>query len=274
MIGTGLCGSRLVQRGATAVGGACRRFACFAAAAGSGHPQSRPDSRATGSGGAAAEPVGQSQQPQPSSAAKDAACAAAAFEQLSALVTPHGDASAGAVGLGRTPRGRGLVARRAVQAGETLVAVQQRHTFLVDESGRWSDREALADWRAVHGPLPPRLDAYVTSTSRWDRRLVAWLLHATDRRRKGSGGDATVWQLYRATLPREPAGLMLFSPAERRELQCEDLAASARHERRWGLATHRELAQEGLAASLGRTLWAVDVVKSRSFGVKVWGPGW
>lgn len=270
MIGTGLCGSRHVQRGATAVGGARRRFACCAAAAGSGRPQSRPQSRATGSGSAAAAPVRQPQQPQPLSTAKDAA-RVATYDQLAALVAPPGDASAGAVGLGSTPRGHGLVARRAVRQGATLVAVRQRHTLSVSNFGGRFGRAARADWQAAHWQLPSPLEAYVDLEPNTTLCLVALLLHVTDRRRKSSAGGQAVWPLYHALLPREPESLMHFTPAERRELQCPELEALAKKERSEALAMHRKLCEAGLAASLKRTLWAISLVHSRGFSAEVRG---
>ena len=250
---------------------------CLVVAAAGGIGRASPPRRPRRAGTAPAPTSKQQKQHSPTT---EDATDAAVYDQLAALVTPPGDPSVGAVGVGRTPRGRGLVARRAVPAGETLVAVQEWHTLAVSKIGGRFGRAALADWQSVHGPLPSRLEAFVGSGSETHVRLMAWLLHATDGRRKGSaaGADgAAVWPLYRALLPRDPVSLMMFTRAERRELQSPGLQGYSQLQQAFVLEWHKDnfssktgtSRKSVLTSSQQRTLWAASVVHDRAFSVEV-----
>ncbi|GBF96048.1 hypothetical protein Rsub_08863 [Raphidocelis subcapitata] len=179
--------------------------------------------------------------------------------------------------LGPAPRGRGLVARRAVPAGAPLLAVEAWNALAVSDEpggrggGAYGAR-ALADWQAVHGSLPPLLEQYLLSDSNWFTRLVAWLLHVS---RHGGG----IWPLYRSLLPPGHESLMHFLPEEREELQSRELEALAAKERASILSLHEsifsgssgDLSALALAAGPEDTLWAASMVNSRCFADEVGG---
>jgi hypothetical protein len=144
----------------------------------------------------AAAPRAAPPQQRPAAAAPRAAAAApphepadaefgAAYDALASLVTPPGGAAAGALRAGPSPRGRGLLAARPLAAGAPVLSVEAWNALAVSDAPGGRGRGAygagaLAEWQAVHGPLPPLLASYVASGGCWSG--VGW------RRRWGVGG--------------------------------------------------------------------------------------
>lgn len=200
----------------------------------------------------------------------DAASLSSTYDLLSSLITPPGDEADGALTAGATPLGRGLIARRAVPAGAPLLTVELWNALCIDDAGGAFGARALDDWQAVHGPLPPLLDAYLRSGSDWFLRLVAWLLYVA---RHGSG----VWPLYRALLPAAHESLMWFLPEERGELQSAELEELAARVGALRLARRRSIslavkwlcAPRVCAARCGKVPPAVDprLTAPRAFSI-------
>lgn len=91
------------------------------------------------------------------------------FGTLAALVAPDAEVAAGL-----TPLGRGLVASTALQPGSLLLQVDRFNCLAVSDDpggpgGGAFGRASLAEWQAVHGPLPPLLVSYLLS-SEWRHR--------------------------------------------------------------------------------------------------------
>jgi hypothetical protein len=189
------------------------------------------------------------------------------FRSLAAACAP-----AAAVVAARTPLGRGLVAARAVAPGEPLLEVDEAFLLCVaDEpaAGGAHARRVLADFQALHGPLPPPLLAALGDASLdWGARLAALVLHL---RARGAGP----WRHYARLIP-APADFSVlshFEPAEQAALQVPALAALARREREQLAALHASLfAPSGRLGALGLapagvedTRWALAAVNSRCF---------
>jgi hypothetical protein len=189
------------------------------------------------------------------------------FHSLAAACAPGA-----AVVAAPTPLGRGLVAARAVAPGEPFLEVDEAFLLCVADdpaAGGAHARRALADFQALHGPLPPPLLAALGDASLdWGARLAALVLHLRAR-------DAGPWRLYARLIP-APADFSVLShyePGEQAALQVPALAALARREREQLAALHGALfAPGGSLGTLGLapvgvedTRWALAAVNSRCF---------
>ena len=119
--------------------------------------------------------------------------------QFASLAAALADPTTLSVAAGPTPLGRGLLATRPAAPGATLLSVDVCcalgvATHAPAAPGGFA-RSALADWQAVHGPLPPLLVRYVLAGSdNWFARLVAWQAWAT-----ACGPPA--WRAYGVLMP-------------------------------------------------------------------------
>ena len=119
--------------------------------------------------------------------------------QFASLAAALADPTTLSVAAGLTPLGRGLLATRPAAPGATLLSVDVCcalgvATHAPAAPGGFA-RSALADWQAVHGPLPPLLVRYVLAGSdNWFARLVAWQAWAT-----ACGPPA--WRAYGVLMP-------------------------------------------------------------------------
>ncbi|GLC52280.1 hypothetical protein PLESTB_000604500 [Pleodorina starrii] len=181
------------------------------------------------------------------------------------------------VHCGPTPLGRGLVAPHALER-QAIVSVPLQNTLVITDEplsgiSIFGDR-CQALWQEHHGPLPQQLLDFLTGDARWDVRMTAWLLWVASEL-----PDSPVWGPYLESLPpaEEVTCLLNYAPDDARELQFKELVEEARTQHSWGLSVHRdyfdgergELRQLGLATRAADTLWAMSMVRTRTFSEDV-----
>ncbi|KAL3148961.1 hypothetical protein ABBQ32_001818 [Trebouxia sp. C0010 RCD-2024] len=121
-----------------------------------------------------------------------------------------------------------------------------------------------------HGELPVDLLRFIQGEARWDLRLTAWLLWLATHGSK-------FWKQYIQSLPKEHemTCLLNYSPEEQPQLQWLASEAAAQHT--WAQDSHTSIfsSQTGLlrslqlANTLQDTLWAMSLVRSRTFSEAV-----
>ncbi|GIL48199.1 hypothetical protein Vafri_4886 [Volvox africanus] len=211
------------------------------------------------------------------------------IEALSDSLNPTAfdpDALAKAAGVqrlvhcGPTPLGRGLVAPHSLDR-QAIVSVPLQNTLVITDEpltgiSVFGDR-CQGLWQQHHGQLPQQLLDFLTGDARWDVRMTAWLLWVASEL-----PDSPVWGPYLSSLPPadEVTCLLNYGPDEARELQFKELVEEARSQHKWALTVHRsyfgtegELRQLRLAARQEDTLWAMSMVRTRTFSEDVNGEG-
>ncbi|GLI69471.1 hypothetical protein VaNZ11_014089, partial [Volvox africanus] len=179
-----------------------------------------------------------------------------------------------------TPLGRGLVAPHSLER-QAIVSVPLQNTLVITDEpltgiSVFGDR-CQGLWQQHHGQLPQQLLDFLTGDARWDVRMTAWLLWVASEL-----PDSPVWGPYLSSLPLvdEVTCLLNYGPHEARELQFKELVEEARSQHKWALTVHQsyfgmegELRRLRLAASLEDTLWAMSMVRTRTFSEDVNGEG-
>ncbi|KAG2499539.1 hypothetical protein HYH03_002485 [Edaphochlamys debaryana] len=212
----------------------------------------------------------------------DAAPVEAPTEPLSDLADPEALARAARVEkqlvVGYGPLGRGLVATQALEARQSVVSVPLENALIItdeplDGISVFGDR-CLEAWQAAHGRMPEDLVDFLTGEARWDVRMTAFLLWVASEQ-----PDSPVWGRYMANLP--PAGeitcLLHYGPDVARELQFKELIDEAKTQHAWAMGVHRkyfdpktgQLGQLRLAARVEDTMWAMSMVRTRTFSETV-----
>ncbi|KAG2451954.1 hypothetical protein HYH02_003728 [Chlamydomonas schloesseri] len=185
------------------------------------------------------------------------------------------------VRCGATPLGRGLVALQALDR-QCIVSVPLQNALVISDEPL-SGISVFGDrcqelWQETHGRLPLQLAEFITGDARWDVRMTAWLLWVASEL-----PDSPLWAAYIATLPPadEVTCLINYGPEVAKELQLKELIEEAKSQYNWAMGVHRkyfdsvqgELAQLKLAASARDTLWAMSMVRTRTFSENVNGEG-
>jgi hypothetical protein len=199
--------------------------------------------------------------PRPPRAAAQAASAAAADADVAALTRQVGalvgwcvQRGAQGDGLAVSPggpggRGRGVVATRAIEPGETLLTIPLS-LGIVDEPGGH----------------PAACDAAVLARTPWVARLACRLLQ------ESAAGAASEWAPYMALLPRAVATPLRDDAALAALAPYAPLAAEAAEVRAHAAAAYAALQEDAPAALAGATLPqfldAVSVVYSRAYGFR------
>eukprot|EP00775_Hariotina_reticulata_P004636 gene4636-4889_t len=201
--------------------------------------------------------------------------AAAPVELTAAApLTPAGDAysklaqqadASTKCSVGVTQLGRGLVATAAVDMREAVVSIPVQNALIIADDPMnsisiFSDRHHRR-WQERWGPLPPQLlDFLQDGEARWDLRMAAWLLWVKLQQQQ----TGSMWDAYLDLLPQESdlSCLLNFNDAERQELQLPSLKA-------YLAAGSGDLARLQLSSSLQHSLWALSMVRSRTFSEDV-----
>lgn len=200
-----------------------------------------------------------------------------------------------------TPLGRGLVVGPGgVARGQTIARVPIENTLVVSDdavSGLsiFGDQH-IRRHQELHGNLPDPIVDFLIGPIRWDVRLCAWLLHLAqgiisqklrcdnDPAAQTEGVDgSSLWQLYTYALPAEETMnvLLNYEPTEQMSLQLAAFIEESERQRDTAQDYHfshffGESATLGclaLSPDLRSTLWALSMVRSRTFGLEVDGEG-
>ncbi|KAL0020939.1 hypothetical protein WJX79_002382 [Trebouxia sp. C0005] len=174
------------------------------------------------------------------------------------------------VRAGTTPYGRGLLSCKQLSSGTRLLSTPFAELLLLPDKVEGPYEKVHEQFWRAHGSVPDELFRFITGAARWDLRLTAWLLWL-------SKYGSTFWRRYTASLPGESemTCLLNYSPAEQPELQW--LANEAAVQHGWATDSHESLFSSHtghlkglqLADSLQDTLWAMSLVRSRTFSDKV-----
>lgn len=191
------------------------------------------------------------------------------FGRLSQCVQSN-NAATTPVHAGTTPYGRGLVSCKQLSSGTRLLYTPFAELLLLPDKVEGPYEKVHEQFWHAHGSVPDELFRFITGAARWDLRLTAWLLWL-------SKYGSTFWRRYTASLPRESemTCLLNYSPEEQPELQW--LANEAAVQHGWAADSHESLFSSHtghlkglqLADSLQDTLWAMSLVRSRTFSDKV-----
>ncbi|KAI8476015.1 MAG: hypothetical protein J3K34DRAFT_516927 [Monoraphidium minutum] len=218
------------------------------------------------------------------------------------------EASAPRVRAARTPRGRGLVAAAGAARGPVASVPLRNALVIADEPmgiSVFSDRQHRA-WQEAHGDLPPLLLEFLQGEERWDARMTGWLLWVAAHH------EGALWRRYISLLPaaEDVCCLLNYQTPDNvselqfgdlmydvSELQFGDLMREAEVQARWAAHLHRDLfaspggggpkAPEGygrrpkagqlapldLSRDMGTSLWALSMVRSRTFSDDINGEG-
>ncbi|WIA21504.1 hypothetical protein OEZ85_000708 [Tetradesmus obliquus] len=195
------------------------------------------------------------------------------YEQLA-----HAAGATVATAVGTTQLGRGLIVSRDIDSSrQPLVSVPVQNALVIadDPVGSisiYSDR-AHRRWQEVNGELPQLLLEFLQGDARWDIRMAAWLLYV--KQMAAQPGSLPLWQAYLGLLPQEQdmCCLLNYSRAEAAELQLPGLVAEAAVQADWAAYLHGKylhyksgsLAPLRLSGSLAESLWAISMVRSRTF---------
>ncbi|KXZ49958.1 hypothetical protein GPECTOR_18g116 [Gonium pectorale] len=129
-------------------------------------------------------------------------------------------------------------------------------------------------WQNAHTRMPSELTDFLTGDARWDVRMTAWLLWVASEL-----PEHPIWGPYVANLPPadEVTCLINYGPDDAKELQMRELVDEAKTQYNWATGVHRryfcsergELRRLRLAASQRDTLWAMSMVRTRTFSESV-----
>lgn len=205
------------------------------------------------------------------------------------------------VAVSCTALGRGLVAQSDLQRGPILSVPIVNSLVIADDPlggiSVFSDRQQRA-WQERNGEMPEQLTDFLQGEERWDARMAAWLLWL----RKHPG---KLWSSYLKLLPKEDEMCCLLnyqSAEEVEELQIGSLKREAEVQARWAAHLHWDmyaaapsggggrsgggggggrgrarsiaggaLASLKLSVDLSESLWAISMVRSRTFSDDVGG---
>eukprot|EP00892_Ulva_mutabilis_P003184 jgi/Ulvmu1/12867/UM098_0052.1 len=184
-----------------------------------------------------------------------------------------------AVDVGNGAFGRGLFFNSDSPEG-TVVSVPLHNVLLVTddpvESQSIIGERHVRTFQERHGAIPTELSDFLTDEACWDARLCAWLLYVI----KVSGpGNEGVWPEYIKSLP-NPSDLNLlltFSPMEQMLLTIPHYRDTAQRGRDAVERMHYAyffgrgacLGDLQLSPSVSHTLWAMALVRSRTFGLTI-----
>lgn len=181
------------------------------------------------------------------------------------------------VKVGKTALGRGLVAKMMLDK-QCIVSVPLENAMVITDEPTTSisvfgDRCQEA-WQQEHGALPSQLLEFLQGEARWDVRMTAWLLWVA-----GTCSDSPVWGPYLQLLPtaEDVACLLNYGPQDAKELQFKSMVDEAKTQHEWAMSVHRrvfdpkagELRSLKLAQQPADTLWAMSMVRTRTFSEAV-----